>query len=352
MKKRLIMFVSIIVILSIGLTACTNPSVEKGKPSTPPSESKSDASLTPSSENKEDVLKWPQKPITLVLGYSAGGSSDIMCRLLAGTLQKNLGQPVVVVNKPGSGGWVAWTEIVKNTAPDGYTFCLINSPYINLGAYDPTNKRDIKYDDLDLLINHVSDYNVLAIRKDETRFADLKTFVEYAKKNEVLSGASAVGIISDDASTMERLNKEYGTKITIVPTPGAKDTEIMFISKNTDILVGNVGDTLQGHQKGDYKVIAVFAPERSKLMPDVPTCKELGMGEIYSKSSRGYAFPKGVDPAIKEKMLAALEKSINDPEVIDKLNTMGAETHVLKGEEYHKFLGDEIEVAKKAFDIK
>lgn len=294
---------------------------------------------------------YPSKPITLICGYSAGGSSDLLCRILANSLQEKLGQTVIVENKTGGGGWVCWTEMIKNTEADGYTFCLVNTPNYNLGMYDTANPREYDYTALDLLANEVSDYNVVAIRADETRYTDLASMIEYAKENMLLVGASASGIMSDDGTIVERLNKEHGTNIQLVTTTGAKDNETFLLNKSADLLVGNISDVLTGMKNGTFKVLCVFAPERVSLMPEIPTCAELGYGELVGSSSRGYAFPHGVDPAIREVFYNALVEAINDPATIKALEDIGAVTNFVPQEDYAAFLEADIATAKAIYGV-
>ena len=162
---------------------------------------------------------------------------------------------------------------------------------------------------------------------------------------------SATNILSDDVNCMQKLISEYGIKVVYVQTEGSKDSETMFISGNTDVMVANIGDTRVASENGEYKVLAVFAPERSNLLPDVPTCEELGFGAIYNASSRGYAFPQGVDQRIYDKMLAALETAINDPECVDALEEMGCQTVFISGQEYMDFLEQETLNSLNAFGI-
>jgi tripartite-type tricarboxylate transporter receptor subunit TctC len=297
------------------------------------------------------VDSYPSKPITLMLGFSAGGSSDLLCRILADQLKDEIGQPVAVVNKTGGGGFIAWTELVNRVEPDGYTFALINTPNIAAGKYDKANPREINHHDMDVLANHVTDYNVIACRSDETRFTDMASFIQYAKNNEVLVGSSSTGIMSDDDTIAQRLNKQIGTKIVTVVTKGAKDNETYLLNKSTDILIGNVSDVLTGKKNNVFKVMTVFAPKRVSLMSDIPTAEELGIGTIYGNSSRGYALPKGVDPEIREKLLAAIERSIKSAEVIKALEDMGAETNFLKNEEYSAFIDEALEIAKDIYNV-
>lgn len=337
MKKKIIILVMAILVLTTFAVGCT-----QGNQETP---------ATGTESAGGGAGDYPNKPITVNVGFSAGGSSDVMVRILANTMEKHIGQPIVVVNKPGAGGWVAWEELAKSVKPDGYTFSLINSPNITLGAYDEVNPRTLTIDDYDLLANQVTDYSVIAIRKDESRFTDLASLVEYAKANTMLSACSATGIISDDATVTEYLNMYYDTDFQIIQTAGAKDSETMFISGNSDILVANIADILAPYKNGDYKIIAVFAPERVELLPDVPTAKEEGFGDILMYSARGYALPKGVDPEIKEILLNALRETINDPEVKDKLIELGAVTDYKEGQEYYDFLNSNIENSKNIYGI-
>ncbi len=282
---------------------------------------------------------WPNKPITLVCPYSAGGSSDLMCRIIAEALGKELGVNVIVENETGGGGFTAWTRLYK-TASDGYTITTMNTPGIVIGKYDESNPRECDFRDFDLICNHVTDYSVVAFKADEDRWTDFASFIEYAKENELLFGASNVGITGDDFTIAQTLNQTLGTKLTVVATEGAKDNETMMLNGSTDILIGNVGDVLTGMSNGTFVVGAVFAPERSALIPDVPTCEELGFGEIVGFSSRGYAFPGGTDPEILAKMRDAMEAAINNPETIEKMAAMGCETVCIKGEDYYKYLDD------------
>ena len=296
------------------------------------------------------LAEYPDKPITLYCGYSAGGSSDLLCRILAAKLQEKIGQTIVVEDKTGGGGWVLWTEMIKNVAPDGYTFCLINTPNYSLGMYDATNPREYAYDALDVLCNEVSDYDVIAIRADEDRYTDFASLVEYAKTHELFYGSSANGIMSDDGTIGERLNMEMGCQLFPITTGGAKENETFLLNKSTDVLIGNISDVLNGMNAGTFKVVCVFAPERVELIPDVPTCIEMG-GTIIGSSDRGYALPKGVDPAIREKLYNALVEAINDPETIKQLEDIGAATNFVPQEEYPAFIEKNIATAKAAYGI-
>ena len=283
---------------------------------------------------------WPAKPITLVCGYSAGGSSDLGCRYLAAALEKQLGVPIVVENRPGSGSWVAWNRFLHNTPKDGYTFALVNLGAI-FGHYDDANPRKETIDDFELLANQAIDYQVIAIRPDETRFSDYKSFIEYAKNNELLTTAASTGMVSGEASVAKMLEKIHGAKIAVVPVGGSSDSNTMFISGNVDFLIANVGDVVLNPE--NYKVIVVYSNERVSQLPDVPTEKELGVGDYTSFSARGYAYMKGVAPEIVAKMTEALKVAITDKECVENMNKMGVNVELYAGDEYKKLLEDQLD---------
>ncbi len=307
-------------------------------------------SCTASFAADSGAVDWPKKPVVMLVGYSAGGSSDLGARFLARALEKQLGQPVVVENKPGSGSWVAWNQLLYNTPKDGYTFALTNLSVL-FGAYDSVNPRKETIDDFELLVNQAIDYQVIAIHKDETRFTDYASLIEYAKKNDLLVAAASTGITSGESSIAKMMEKELGCKMIVVPVEGSKEAETMFISKNTDILFGNVGDTTIGHNDGSFKVIVVFAKERSDMLSDVPTAIELGLGNYVSFSARGYSYPKGVDPAIVAKMTDALAKAVEDPDHLKAMADMGVDVELIRGADYRQLLEDQLDMRLEIWGV-
>lgn len=294
-------------------------------------------------------IKWPTKPITLVCGYSAGGSSDLGCRYLATALEKQLGVPIVVENRPGSGSWVAWNRFLHNTPADGYTFALVNLSAV-FGHYDDKTPRKETIDDFELLANQAIDYQVIAIRPDETRFTDYKSLLEYAKENELLTAAASTGIVSGEASIAKMLEKVHGAKVSVVPVAGAGDANTMFISKNIDFLIANVGDVTLNSE--NYKVVVTFANKRDRKLPDVPTEIELGLGDYVAFSPRGYAYMKGVNPEIVAKMTKAISAAIMDPECLANMEKMGVNVELYSGEEYTNLLNSQLDLRCNIWDVK
>lgn len=328
MKKLLILLLALMMLISF--TACSN---DNGTAS-----SEQGTTNQSTSESSDD---WPNKPITLLVGYSAGGSSDLGARYLSSALEKELGQPVIVENVPGSGSWLAWNQLLNSSENDGYTFALVNLNAM-YGHYDEANPREATIDDFELLANHVIDYQVVAIRSNETRFTDFTSLVEYSKTTPIIVAASSTGIVSGDASVAKMMEMDYGSQITIIPVDGSSDAEAMFLAGETDVLFGNVGDVMEASDNG-YKVVVCFSEERSKYLPDVPTAGELGLGEYVSFSARGYAYMKGVDEEIVAKMTQALEIAYNDDEYQTNMSNMGAELVLVTDEDYYNLLIDQLD---------
>ncbi|MEE3488620.1 MAG: tripartite tricarboxylate transporter substrate binding protein [Bulleidia sp.] len=309
----------------------------------------SQAAAADNTATEGNTVDWPNNTITLYCGYSAGGGSDVISRIMAEALTKELGQTVIVEDVTGSGGWVLWQQMITATEPDGYTFFLINTPNYPLGKYDTANPRQYGIDDVDLLCNWVSDYNTIAIRKDDDRFNDWDSFLAYWKENPLISSASAVGVMSDDATLIDRLQNEFGTKTDMVQSKGASDNITMLLSGTTDFAVCNASEMANGHLSGEYKVIAIAAPERDKNLPDVPTIKELTGIEMVGDSCRGFALPKGVDPAIREKLMTALKTCINSDEVQKKMADIYTPVNYVEGDDYYNLMVDRIEQGLTAY---
>lgn len=313
--------------------------------SSTPASSTADASSTASQSDGS----WPSKPITLLCGYSAGGSSDLGCRYLAEALKNDLGVPVIVENVPGSGSWLAWNQLLHNTDPDGYTFALVNLSAL-YGHYDETNPREDTIDDFELLANHVIDYQVLCIRSDETRFSDYASLVKYAQENPLVMASATTSITSGDGTVAKMLQKEHNCQLTVIPVDGASDATTMFLAGETDFLSANVGDVMEAEENG-YKPIVVFADERSKYLPDVPTAKETGVDDYVSFSARGYAYMKGVDQAIVDRMTQALEDAFEDPDYQKNMEAMGAELKLYTGDEYKALLDEQLDTRLEIWDV-
>lgn len=293
-----------------------------------------------------EELKWPSETITIWCGYSAGGSSDLLCRGMAEALQRELGVNVIVENAPGASSWKCWTSLQQTLPKDGYNLTLVNSGIVT-GKYDPSNPRPYYVDDFAVLCSQVVDYEGIAIRTSENRFSDLASMIEYGKENEMYITASS-GYFAGDGCIAQWLNSEYGTHITAVPVDGAGDQRTMFLAGDTDILVGNVSDLMSSGYGTDWEIICVFSDERLEQLPDVPTSKEEGF-DYFGFSARGFAYAKGVDERIVTAMQEAMVDIFNnDQTYIDFVEGQGNNMVLWLGDE---LVGNMKEKAQHNIDV-
>lgn len=319
--------------LAFALAACgSGNNAAPGEGSTTSSAAESSTAASTVNENKP---AFPERAIELIVPFSAGGSTDIGARILAPYVEKELGVPVNIVNKPGGGGWVGWTELV-NKKPDGYTLAYINNAGFITGYLDPNQKRKENLESFTLIANHINDPGIIAIRPDETRFTNIQELVEYAKKNELTT--TSTGVASDDHLAALKMNKVLGTKFVTVHNKGASEGVSAVLGGHVDLLFANVGDVTNLYKSNQVKVVAIMAEERSEFLPDVPTLKESGFGDIFSGSARGIAGPKGMDPEVVEILRAAFEKAIKNEEQIKKQGESGLQVMYIDKDVYYNFM--------------
>jgi tripartite-type tricarboxylate transporter receptor subunit TctC len=281
---------------------------------------------------------FPNKPITLIVSYDAGGGTDSGARILMPYVEKELGVAINVVNKPGGSGWIGWGELAR-AKPDGYTIGYINSPNIITGYLDPKLNRKENLDSFTMIANHVKDPGVIAIRADEDRFTNIQELIEYAKKHKLTATTSGFG--SNDHFAILGLNEEFGTQITPVHTKGAAEGSTKVMGGHVDIFVAKVGEAVKLHESKQIKAISVLTKERSPFLPNVPTLEESGFEGVSSWSSRGIAAPKGVDEEKIKIIRDALEKGIKNKEQAEKMADMGLQVDFKAGDEYMKVLKED-----------
>lgn len=281
---------------------------------------------------------YPERPVSVIVAFGAGGNTDVGARILLPKVEKALGATMNIINRPGGGGWVGWTQML-NAKNDGYTLAYINTPNLTTGYLDPHYKRKVTLDDFDLIANHVTDYGVIAINKDEKRFSNIQELVDYAKSNELT--ASTTGANGDDHIAMLKINHKFATKFVPVHTTGTAEQRAAVQGGHVDVSFANVGDTNLAHKSGDLKIIAIMAPERSSFIPDVPTLAESGFPGVVSWSARGIAAPKGLSDEQLGRLREAFIAGLNDPEHLAKMQEMGLQVDIRTGDDYRAMLLEE-----------
>ncbi|MGB4439340.1 MAG: tripartite tricarboxylate transporter substrate binding protein, partial [Sedimentibacter sp.] len=248
---------------------------------------------------------YPKDPITLIVPFAAGGGTDTGARLLSAEAEKILGQPIVIVNKPGASGWLGYTDLLAAES-DGYTIAQFNDLNVIGGYLDKQQKRENSLDDFAPIICYVIDSTAISININETRFTTFEELVEYAKTNEVTTTiAGNAGLIA-----MSKLNDILGTKFIPVRNQGAAESLPAVMGGHVDVLLNSVGEAKVPAQGGQIKPIAVMSEERNEYLPDVPTVNEaMGVEGATNASVRGLAAPAGVDQAVLDILIDAFSKA-------------------------------------------
>ncbi len=293
----------------------------------------------------EKPKDYPNRPITIMVGFGAGGSSDVGVRILAEALKKVLGQPVLVENKPGAGSQVMLTDFKNNAKPDGYTLALINIPQIQTIVFDPTRKAAFSITDLQPVANHVQDPGAILVRQ-ESPFKALEDFLNAAKANPGQVKVSTTGIGSDDHLAVLDVMRKASVRFNIVHLQDTPTALKNALGGHIDVDFDNVGGFLPTAKSGQARILAVFDEKRFPDLPDVPTLRERGI-DLVSSSTRGYVFPAGTPMEIVKYMSESIKKAMDDPDHVKRMKESGLTLKYMTIEEYGKFIESQNERAKQ-----
>ena len=290
--------------------------------------------------------EFPTRAVELMVAFPAGGSTDVGARIVAAIAEKQLGQPMIVVNKGGAGGQVGWTDMARRK-PDGYFIGYLNLPATNTVILDPERKAIFGPDAFVPIINQVLDPGIIWVRADSP-YKSLKDLVDAAKKSPNTIRTATTGILSDDHLAILMLEEAApGAIFRIVHLEGGAAQLKEVMGGNVDVAFDNVGTIAPRVRSGEIRALAVLDPERSKFVPDVPTSKELGYPTVISNSTRGIAGPKGIPAPVVAKLAAVLKKAMEDPDHIAKLEAAGLAVKIMVGAEYERYYKETHEKAKK-----
>ena len=251
---------------------------------------------------------FPQKgkAIQMLVGFAAGGSTDVGARLMAAGMEKELGAPVVVVNKPGASGQIAYTALTQ-AKPDGYTIGNTNFPSSVVSYLDPARKATYTRKSFELLALHVIDPALFAVKADSP-FKTLKDVVDAAKANPKKVKISTTGIQSDEAFAILQFQKMTGAQFAMVHfAQGVASAMTAFLGGKIDVLCANVGDLLAQFKSGEVRILGIMDDETSPFYPGVKTFEQQGY-KLYNSSSRGFAAPAGTPKPVVDVLSGAMKR--------------------------------------------
>lgn len=270
------------------------------------------------SEMQDESLydTYPERPVTIVVPFSAGGGTDVIFRAVASVIEEYWGEPLVIVNRPGSGGTVAASFAVNEPA-DGYTlFAALQGPLI----LNPLQLEvDYTADDFDHIVQLVSN-PMPFVGSLENDFQDANELIEHALNNpgDVVLGTTGVGNLPQLMTL--RLQQLTGAEFTIVPFQGNAPALRETLAGTID---GYLTTVVSAIKEGSVRGLAMLSEERYDEVPDVPTFTELGYPEMIADVWFGVSVPAGVPDEIQEKIADTMEAVANDPEFVAAMENIG-----------------------------
>ena len=253
--------------------------------------------------------QWqPDRAITMIVAFAAGGGTDAAARLIARFMERDLGQSVVVLNRPGAGGEIGFSELAR-ARPDGLTIGFINTPHIlTLPMERPARFR---LEDFSLIGNIVDDPGGLWVRGDSDirSFADLIAAAR-ARPETISYGTTGVG--SDDHLAVLALERATGTKFLHVPFAGSAQVKQNLISRALQLASMNMSEAVSDMRQGVLRPLAQMAATRWVMTPEVPTLRELGH-DVIEGSMRGMAAPAGLPAEVLARLAVSVRRTVDDP---------------------------------------
>lgn len=279
---------------------------------------------------------WPAKPVKFVVPFGPGGANDLVARAVADAASKQLGQPIIVENKPGAGS-VLGADYVAKSAPDGYTFLAPAGGVITNAMI----KAHLPYKEQDLVpVSLLAVSPSIIVVPADSPIKDLKGLVALGKGNKSLNFATA-GTGSTPHFVGEMLKLATGVKVEIIPYKSGSEGMVAVVGKQVDATSEASVVVLPQVKGGKLRAIASTWNTRIAAMPDVPTTAELGYPGVFIGHWSGVFAPRGTPEAILDKMNKAIDAAIKSPELRARLIPQGIQPMGGTRADFSKFLADE-----------
>jgi tripartite-type tricarboxylate transporter receptor subunit TctC len=281
---------------------------------------------------------WPAKPIRWVVAYPAGGGSDFLARQLAPQLGKQLGQTMVIDNRPGAAGIIG-TDNAAKSAPDGYTIVTGDNGAM---VFHSAMYKKLPYDPKDLVpVGFMARFPLIVAVNPNAGFSSARQWLDELKKNPGRFSYASPGIGSPHHLAMELLKDRTKTFVVHVPYRGTAFAVQDVIAGQVPMMVLDTAAGLPQIRSGKVKALAVMSKKRIPSLPDVPTLDELGIKDFEVTAWQGLFVPKGTPADVTARLTAEMNKAITTPEVKAKLEDFGLEVTPSDGPSLAAFLQKE-----------
>ncbi|MFN0304396.1 MAG: Bug family tripartite tricarboxylate transporter substrate binding protein [Burkholderiales bacterium] len=264
---------------------------------------------------------WPTRPVTMVVGFAAGGGTDVLGRILSKRLSETLGQPVTIENVGGAGGMVGSARVAK-AAPDGYQFVLgSRADTINQTLYKKP-LYDLRADLMPVVL--VADQPTVLIARKDLPANSLQEFIAYARKNQGTMQFASAGIGSTGYVDCALLNAAIGVNITHIPYRGGGPAMQDLMAGRVDYICTLSATAVPSIEGNRVKAIAILTPDRAPMLPNLPSAKEQGFIDFDASTWFGFFMPKGTPEPIIQKLHGATVAAMETRSVQDQLLASGA----------------------------
>ena len=268
---------------------------------------------------------YPEKPVSMIIAFTAGGSSDVQARIMQKYWDKYVKEPWVFVYKPGAGGIIGFTEIAK-AAPDGYAIGGLNVPHLVLQSL--AQRAAFDAESFDYIAQVVNDPQCVVVLKG-SKFKSFSEILEYARKNPNKLKVGLVGPLSGHHLMFLEFCKLFpDAKLSRVFYKGAADQNAALLGGEVDLIFGNINDVMRSIE--EFNVLNVAAEKRNSFLPDVPTLKEQNIN-LVSDIRRIFAAPKGTSPEALAFLRKTFKKICNDPDYLSDMKKAGQPAEYMDG---------------------
>ena len=283
---------------------------------------------------------FPSKAIRVVVTFSPGGSSDIVARLIAIPLQAELGQSVIIDNKPGAGGTIGALEVAR-AAPDGYTLLLTNSAPISIS---PAMQDQPRYDPVAgfTYVSYIGSVANVFVVHPSVPASSLRELVGWikAQPNPVNYGSGGIGSIGHIVG--ETLKKDQGLQMEHVGYKGSSPMHNDLLSGTIKLAIDTLPQNVPFIKDGKLRALAVTSPARAPMAPEVPSVLELGQKKLVAENFLGISGPAGLPSAVVERLHAAMKKSLANPTVVQRLADLGVQGRDMTPEQFTAFVANQV----------
>ena len=294
--------------------------------------------------------QFPSRPVTLVVPYAAGGNVDVSTRILQAGIGDALGQPIIIENRPGAGGTIAGTYVMRST-PDGHTLFVGSNGPVMLGPMTMP-KAPYQWDEVFAPVSQLAVATNMLLVRPSLPVKSVAELVDYAKKNPgKLTLATSSGA-SINHFMAELLKLKAGISWTEVHYRGNAPAVNDLIAGHVDLGFQQLVDSAEQLKAGKLRALAVLGPTRVPAFPDVPTIAEAGYPDVQGVTWNGVFAPKATPKPVIDKLSTTIQEALKKPNVVQQLAALGSEARGGSPEDFTRFLVQETrkwtEVMKQA----